>query len=91
VETIWAQVPGGNSFPFGTLIKMGTYIYLFCKRCNEYIHIGKVHGSDFELPYDLMKRFLMKYSIRNGCTLTTVNDSIDDVEYRQVMKGLEFK
>ncbi|MBE9594190.1 MAG: hypothetical protein IMF19_12030 [Proteobacteria bacterium] len=24
----------------------------------------------------------MKHSIRNGCTLTTINDSIGDVKYR---------
>jgi hypothetical protein len=46
------------------------------------MHIGKVSGSDFELSYNLMRQFLMSHSIRNGCTLTTVNDSIDDVEYR---------
>ena len=70
---------------------MGTYIYLFCKRCKEYIHVGKVHGSDFELPYVSMKHFLLKHSIRKGCILTTINDSIDDAEYREVMKGTEFK
>ena len=70
---------------------MGTYIYLFCKRCNEYIHVGKTNGSDFELPYDLMKRFLLKHSMREGCILTTINDSINDAEYQEVMNGKEFE
>jgi hypothetical protein len=70
---------------------MGTYIDLSCKTCNEYIPIGKVSGSDFELPYDLMKRFLIKHSIRNGCILATLNDSISVFEYDYMMQGVEFK
>jgi hypothetical protein len=70
---------------------MGTYIYLSCKTCNEYIHIGKTSGSDFEVSYDLLKRFLIKHSIRNGCILVTLNDSIGDFEYDYTMQGGEFK
>jgi hypothetical protein len=70
---------------------MGTYIYLSCKTCNEYIHIGKTSGSDFEVSYDLLKRFLMKHSVRNGCILVALNDSIGDFEYDYAMQGGEFK
>lgn len=70
---------------------MGTYIYLSCKTCNEYVHIGKTNGSDFELSYDRMKRFLMKHSSRRGCVLMTINDSIDDFDYAYVMQGKEME
>lgn len=70
---------------------MGTYIYLSCKTCNEYIHIGKTAGTDFEVSYDLLKRFLMKHTIRNGCILVTLNDSIGDFEYNSLIHGVEFK
>jgi hypothetical protein len=70
---------------------MGIYIYLSCKTCNEYIHIGKTSGSNFELSYDRMKRFLMTHSSRRGCVLMTVNDSICDSDYAHVIQGKEME
>ena len=71
--------------------KMGTYIYLSCMTCNEYIHIGKTGGSDFEVSYDLLKRFLTKHSIHHRCVLATLNDSFEGFEYDYAMQGKEFK
>lgn len=69
---------------------MGVCIYLYCEKCKEYVHIGKVAGSDFELPYTRMDMFLEKHSARKGCVLITLNDSIEDKLYQRVMDGTEF-
>lgn len=70
---------------------MGTYIYLSCKTCNDYIHIGKTSGSDFEVTYDKLKQFLMEHHVSNGCILVTLNDSVGGFEYDLCMQGDEFK
>ena len=68
---------------------MGVYIYLYCEKCKEYVHVGKVGHHDFELPYERMAEFLVKHGVRNGCNLVSITDSCDDGQYQLIMDGTE--
>ena len=70
---------------------MGAYRYLNCDKCGEYIHIGKVGGSDFEVDYKTLERFLNKHAEYNGCSISALTDAGGSAYYSKVMRGTEFE
>jgi hypothetical protein len=69
---------------------MGVYVYLYCFRCREYIHVGKHNGPDFEVDYKTFSAFLDRHQYYNGCTLATLTDSGGSGFYCDVMNGKEY-
>ena len=69
------------------MIKMGHYVYLWCRNHNEYIHIGKLHSESISVEVEsvVLFRFFMRHLHEDVYFLLDHED-----EFSKMCEGTEY-